>query len=102
MKIMGVLLAALMSSAAVAAEGQQHLSKMEARHTRQACERRASETGVAQAEREAFVKQCFEKRVARRSEARACRLERDAKGVDQAHRREFMRECIRGKIAGQK
>ena len=79
------------------ASAAEHVSKLEARHFRQACERQASEGGVPKQDVAAFVQKCIDRRIVRRPQARACRIEWEARTPKDSNYRDFMRNCIRAK-----
>ena len=92
------LLLSLIATGATATDNE-HVSKLEARRFRQACEQQAKEHGVKDDERTTFVKECFDGRVMHRTEARECRAESEEQKLYPAHRRNFMRLCIQEKAA---
>ncbi|MBY6241011.1 hypothetical protein [Methylosinus sp. Sm6] len=75
--------------------GRRRLSKYEARKARHACAARAMERGLAGAERENFVANCYFSRLAHRGERQRCRQEAAAKGIDRSALRDFLRGCVK-------
>lgn len=74
---------------------RRRLTKYESRKARHACAARAGERGLAGAERETFVANCYFNRLAHRGERQRCRQEAAAKGIDKSALRDFVRECVK-------
>jgi hypothetical protein len=95
-------LSATPSSTIMEAPKVGHLSKLETRHLRHGCERRAQKRALSGASAETFVIRCLDRRVAHRQEAFECRLRAKSDAVDLLQMHNFMKACVRNLVQSRK
>ena len=95
-------LSAAASSTIIEAPKVGHLSKLETRHLRHGCERRAQKHALSGKSAETFVADCFDRRVAHRQEAYECRLRAKSDAIDHLQMHNFMKACVRTLLQSRK